>query len=129
MSRQSHEGRHINENLLCMIEKGQSSVCLPHPSPSPLAIPGHAGRVYSAAMREADDGTISHRPEHPSDDGRGTGQDAAGGIRRTRRLSVAAALALLALWVARDYLVALAWAVLIAVAAWPLYCRFAAAMP
>jgi predicted PurR-regulated permease PerM len=66
-------------------------------------------------------------PEGPS----GTqeaGHEAAGGRRRTRRL-FAAALALLGLWVARDYLIALVWAVLIALAAWPLYQRFAALMP
>jgi predicted PurR-regulated permease PerM len=56
------------------------------------------------------------------------GHQAAGRRRRTRRL-FAAALALLGLWVARDYLVALAWAILIALAAWPLYRRFAAFMP
>ena len=49
--------------------------------------------------------------------------------RRRRRRFFAAALAGLGLWIARDYLVALAWAALIAIAAWPLYCRFAALMP
>jgi predicted PurR-regulated permease PerM len=44
-------------------------------------------------------------------------------------LLFAAALAVLGLWVARDYLVALAWAVLIALAAWPLYRRVAVLMP
>jgi predicted PurR-regulated permease PerM len=51
------------------------------------------------------------------------------GTRRRTRLIFAMALALLGLWVARDYLVALAWAVLIALAAWPLYRRFASFMP
>ena len=41
----------------------------------------------------------------------------------------AVALTAVGLWAARDYLVALAWAVLIAIATWPLYCRFAALMP
>jgi predicted PurR-regulated permease PerM len=50
---------------------------------------------------------------------------AAGRGRRARP----AALALLALWVARDYLAALAWAVLVAVAAWPLHRRLTAMMP
>src|SRR5918911_1955840 len=73
------------------------------------AVPRRLGRVYGAAMREADTG--------------------AAGRRRRARLIVAAALALLALWVARDYLAALAWAVLIAVAAWPLHRRLMTAMP
>src|SRR5918911_333495 len=73
------------------------------------AVPRRLGRVYGAAMREADTG--------------------AAGRRRRARLIVATALALLALWVARDYLAALAWAVLIAVAAWPLHRRLVATMP
>jgi predicted PurR-regulated permease PerM len=44
--------------------------------------------------------------------------------RRTARLLVAVAIPLFALWVARDYLVAVAWALLFAVTAWPLYRRF-----
>jgi predicted PurR-regulated permease PerM len=57
-----------------------------------------------------------------------SGRPGAAGGRRRARLVVAAALAVLALWVARDYLTALAWAILIAVAVWPLYRRFAALM-
>jgi predicted PurR-regulated permease PerM len=49
--------------------------------------------------------------------------------RRIARLFFAAALLLLALWAVRSYLPALAWAVVIAVAVWPLYVRFAAALP
>ncbi|HEX8167732.1 MAG TPA: AI-2E family transporter [Beijerinckiaceae bacterium] len=51
------------------------------------------------------------------------------GARRIVRLVFAAALVLIALWVARSYVVALAWAVVIAVAAWPLYERFSARVP
>jgi predicted PurR-regulated permease PerM len=39
--------------------------------------------------------------------------------------TVAILVVLLALWVARDFLVALTWAVVIAVASWPVYTRFA----
>jgi predicted PurR-regulated permease PerM len=45
------------------------------------------------------------------------------------RIALAAILVLLALWVAADFLVALAWAVVIALATWPLYRRFAERMP
>jgi predicted PurR-regulated permease PerM len=38
---------------------------------------------------------------------------------------IAIAIVLLALWVARDFLVALAWAAVIAITAWPIYVRFA----
>jgi predicted PurR-regulated permease PerM len=51
------------------------------------------------------------------------------GSRRVVRLCFATALVGLVLWVARSYVVALAWAVVIAVAAWPLYERFAAGVP
>ncbi|HEX8663105.1 MAG TPA: AI-2E family transporter [Beijerinckiaceae bacterium] len=51
------------------------------------------------------------------------------GARRVVRLCFAAALVVLALWVARSYLAALAWAAVIAIGAWPLYRRFAARMP
>ena len=46
--------------------------------------------------------------------------------RRVARLVLATALVLLSLWVARDFLGALAWGVVIAVATWPLYRRWAA---
>ncbi|HUL41708.1 MAG TPA: AI-2E family transporter [Burkholderiales bacterium] len=36
---------------------------------------------------------------------------------------------LFSLWVLRSFLVPLTWAVIIAIATWPLYCRFAARMP
>ena len=49
--------------------------------------------------------------------------------RRRARLVFAAGLTCLALWVAWDYLSALAWAAVIAMAAWPLFSRFAALMP
>jgi len=47
------------------------------------------------------------------------------GSRRIVRLCFAAALLAVAIFVARSYVVALAWAAVIAVAAWPLYRRFA----
>src|SRR5690242_8199043 len=77
-------------------------------------------------MREGDD-TVELGPDSPS----GEPATRRGGPERRRRsrLVVAAALALLVLWVARDYLAALAWAVLIAVVIWPLQRRLAAAMP
>lgn len=49
--------------------------------------------------------------------------------RRITRQWVAGGLVLLAGWVAWDYLPALAWAVLIAVAVWPLHARLDAAWP
>src|SRR4051794_885139 len=74
-------------------------------------------------MREVDD-TVEVGPDSPS----GEPATRRGGPERRRRsrLVVAAALAL---WVARDYLAALAWAVLIAVAIWPLQRRLATALP
>jgi predicted PurR-regulated permease PerM len=46
------------------------------------------------------------------------------GARRGPRIVFAVALVALALWVVRDYVVALVWAVLIAVSVWPLYRRY-----
>src|ERR1700721_707425 len=46
---------------------------------------------------------------------------------RTRalpRAAIAILVVLLAAWVARDFLVALTWAVVIAITAWPIYARF-----
>ncbi|MFL4976677.1 MAG: AI-2E family transporter [Microvirga sp.] len=51
------------------------------------------------------------------------------GSRRIVRLCFAAALLAVAIFVARSYVVALAWAAVIAVAAWPLYRRFAPRVP
>ena len=50
------------------------------------------------------------------------------GSRRVVRSFFAGALVLLAVWVARPYLVALVWAVVIVISAWPLYVRFAGRM-
>lgn len=57
--------------------------------------------------------------------------DAVSGMSATRlaRIALAAGLVLLALWVASDFLVALAWAVVIALTTWPLYRQFAKRMP
>src|SRR5258708_19937323 len=47
---------------------------------------------------------------------------------RTRvvtRTAIAILVVLLAAWVARDFLVALAWAALIAITVWPVYLKFA----
>ncbi|HYY83763.1 MAG TPA: hypothetical protein VE686_04595, partial [Beijerinckiaceae bacterium] len=49
------------------------------------------------------------------------------GPRRGPRIVFAMALVAFALWIARDYVVALVWAVLIAVSVWPLYERYIAA--
>src|ERR671932_2104220 len=46
------------------------------------------------------------------------------GARRGPRIVFALGLVALALWMARDYAVALVWAVLIAVSVWPLYERY-----
>jgi predicted PurR-regulated permease PerM len=46
------------------------------------------------------------------------------GPRRGPRIVFAVALVAFALWIARDYAVALVWAVLIAVSVWPLYRRY-----
>jgi predicted PurR-regulated permease PerM len=77
-------------------------------------------------MHEANYGDGGGPDDPPGE--RGATRSAAGRRRRARRL-FAGVLTLLALWVVRDYLAALAWAVLIAVAAWPAYRRFEAAMP
>src|SRR3954452_23962156 len=89
-------------------------------------VPWRAGRVYPAVMREGEDGA-ERGPEGPPGvlAVRRDGPER----RRRARLVVAAALVLLAGWGAGDYLAALAWAVLIAVAAWPLQRRLTAAMP
>src|SRR6266536_4625709 len=49
--------------------------------------------------------------------------------RRTIRTVFAAALVILALWMVRSYVVALAWAVVIIIGIWPLYQRFAPRPP
>ena len=49
--------------------------------------------------------------------------------RRVTRLLFAGGLLLLGSWVVRDFLLALAWAVVIAITVWPLYARFAALLP
>src|SRR4051812_27705908 len=46
------------------------------------------------------------------------------GARRVARAVFATLLVLLALWVAGEFLFALAWAVVIAITTWPLYMRF-----
>jgi predicted PurR-regulated permease PerM len=46
--------------------------------------------------------------------------------RAVARTALAILIVLLAAWVARDFLVALTWAAVIAIAAWPIYIRFAA---
>jgi predicted PurR-regulated permease PerM len=45
--------------------------------------------------------------------------------RAITQAAIAIAVVLLALWVAREFLVALTWAALIAITAWPIYIRFA----
>jgi predicted PurR-regulated permease PerM len=45
--------------------------------------------------------------------------------RTIARIAIAIAVVLLALWIARDFLVALTWAAVIAITAWPSYVRFA----
>src|SRR3954451_18240573 len=119
------------EDLVILIGGGRSSVAAVPITPvgsrwSPTTpVLRSAGPVYSAAMHEANygGGGADDRPGE-----RGATRSAAGRRRRARRL-FAGVLTLLALWVVRDYLAALAWAVLIAVAAWPAYRRFEAAIP
>src|ERR1700726_1587085 len=48
--------------------------------------------------------------------------------RTVTRTAIAILVVLLAAWVARDFLVALIWAALIAITAWPIYVRFAASI-
>jgi hypothetical protein len=45
--------------------------------------------------------------------------------RAVTRAAIADMVMLLAAWVARDFLVALTWAAVIAIATWPIYIRFA----
>src|ERR1700720_4221847 len=48
--------------------------------------------------------------------------------RSVTRTAIAVLVVLLAAWVAREFLVALTWAAVIAIAAWPIYIRFATAV-
>src|SRR5947209_16846137 len=45
--------------------------------------------------------------------------------RAVTRTAIAILVVLLALWVAREFLVALTWAALVAITVWPIYIRFA----
>lgn len=51
------------------------------------------------------------------------------GARQTVRIVLALALVALTVWIAADFLTALAWAIVIAITTWPLYVRFAALIP
>jgi predicted PurR-regulated permease PerM len=48
--------------------------------------------------------------------------------RAVARIAIAVLVVLLAAWVARDFLIALIWAAVIAITAWPIYVRFAASI-
>src|ERR1700730_17975510 len=48
--------------------------------------------------------------------------------RAVARIAIAVLVVLLAAWVARDFLMALIWAAVIAITAWPIYVRFAASL-
>jgi predicted PurR-regulated permease PerM len=50
-------------------------------------------------------------------------------VRTMARVAIAILVVLLAAWVARDLLVALTWAAVIAIAVWPIYIRFAISVP
>jgi len=50
-------------------------------------------------------------------------------LQRNSRFIAAAALILLGVWIVHDFLAALAWAVVIAIASWPLYQRFVQKLP
>lgn len=50
-------------------------------------------------------------------------------LQRAALLALTAALALLAAWILRHFLPALAWAAVLAIATWPLYMRFLALLP
>src|SRR3954447_18955053 len=67
---------------------------------------------------------INSREDRPTAEDRAHPLEA--GRRHGPRIVFAAALAALALWIARDYVVALVWAVLIAIAVWPLYAWYLA---
>ncbi|WP_448188322.1 AI-2E family transporter [Azospirillum sp. sgz301742] len=69
-------------------------------------------------LSEQPQGTPPHRPAAP-----------APWSRRTARLVFAAALMLLGVWVAWDFLGSVTWAVVIAIAVWPLHQRFADRLP
>jgi predicted PurR-regulated permease PerM len=60
--------------------------------------------------------------------GRAAAQSFDARARALAQTAVAILVVLLALWVARDFLVALTWAAVVAVATWPLYTRFATRM-
>ena len=51
------------------------------------------------------------------------------GARQTVRIVLALALVALTVWIAADFLTALAWAIVIAITTWPVYVRFAALIP
>src|SRR6185312_15843309 len=50
-------------------------------------------------------------------------------LQRAALLALTAALVLLAAWILRHFLAALAWAAVLAIATWPLYLRFLARLP
>jgi len=73
---------------------------------------------------------IEHRPDRPSSS---TGEfwppeKSAPSLdlraRAATQAVIAVAIVLLAVWVARDFLVALTWAAVIAITCWPIYLRF-----
>jgi predicted PurR-regulated permease PerM len=89
--------------------------------PSGASAVGLRIELVDSTARAANDRTPSPAPGTlPAPDAR---------ARRISRLVFAGAMALLALWVARPYVTALAWAVVIAIAVWPLYVRFADRWP
>jgi predicted PurR-regulated permease PerM len=74
---------------------------------------------------------LRHTGLESNDDGRGLQpfEEAAlpfdSRVRTVARVAIAILVVLLAGWVARDFLVALTWAAVIAIAIWPIYIRFA----
>jgi predicted PurR-regulated permease PerM len=81
---------------------------------------------YSRPILKDKQGPTTHQPRAP-DQGSLPVPDAAS--RQTTRAVFAAVLMFLAVWVIHSYVIALLWAVVIAIAIWPLYSRLAARMP
>jgi predicted PurR-regulated permease PerM len=70
-------------------------------------------------------GSMEHGPDPPAQP---SGTEPEGATQRIARAVLAAALILLGLWILHRYLVALAWAAVLAIALWPLYQRLVRAI-
>ena len=91
------------------------------PARGPTTTTWMSSTMPRPGLLRSTDQSESERPEKPalSFDSR---------ARAATRVALAILVVILALWVARDFLIAFTWAALIAITCWPLYRRFAARM-